>query len=111
MGAGQRVITLAAVVTIILIVIFRRGSEHMDKAGQNLHLTVSSDDQGKADLNSVVSCLKDHCSFVNLKRFDEKGSMFEASFLVGLDDFENLEGLSADLKKISKTMKVSFIDY
>lgn len=113
LGAGQRLITVVTLVVVCLLfilrrVLFLRGG---GRSGQNLHLTVSGKVSGKVGLDAVVVLLEKRCSFVSLKRFDEGEGFFEVSFLVGFDNFKELEKLRADLLGLSRSIKITFIDY
>ena len=81
------------------------------KENQNLHLTVSSHNPGKVSLKQIVAILDSHCSSVNLKRFDETNEILEASFLVDFEEYEQLEKVKNELSEVSKSVKITFLDY
>ena len=109
-GADQRLVTTIAILLIISIIILRKKLVYKSKENQNLHLTVSSSDPGKIDLNQIVTILNDYCSSVNMKRFDETDEILEASFLVDFRDYEKIEKVRSELSKLSKSVKVTFLD-
>lgn len=108
-GADQRIIT---VVAFTIIVTFIWIKFHLQKSGndQNLYLTVTSRKPQKTELDQVVNALKQHCSEVSLKRFDETEDILEASFMVGYDDYEQLTRSKASLRKLNDSIKITFLD-
>jgi uncharacterized membrane protein YhiD involved in acid resistance len=59
-GAGQRIITIIALVAVYGIIILRT-RYHKSEGNQNLYLTVSSYKPGKITLEQIVEILKKHC--------------------------------------------------
>jgi hypothetical protein len=110
LGADQRLITTAAFAVIILLIIFRKKVLHKAQDNQNLHITVSSQNPGKIELERIVAILKECCSSVSMKRFDETGETMEASFLVDFTDFSQMEKAKNELKKLSDSVKITFLD-
>ena len=108
-GADQRIIT---VVAFTIIVTFIWIKFHLQKSGndQNLYLTVTSRKPQKTELDQVVNALKQHCSDVSLKRFDETEDILEASFMVGYDDYEQLHQSKESLRKLNDSIKITFLD-
>lgn len=110
LGADQRIVTVIAFVAIALAIVFRKLFTHREEEGQNLHLTISSSNPGKIELEQVVSILKEFCSSVSLKRVDETNDMLEATFLVDFSDYQNLEQVRSELAKLSESVKITFLD-
>ena len=110
LGAAQSVITVIAFFIIILVIILRKMFVRSREETQNLHLTVSSHNPGKIELGQIVRILNDHCSAVDIKRFDETREMLEASFLVEFSDFSQLEKAKNELNQLSDSVKVTFLD-
>ena len=110
LGADQRLITIIAVFVIILIIILRKKFVYRSKENQNLHLNVSTQNPDKIDLKQIVTILNNYCSAVNMKRFDETNEMLEASFSVEFSDYEQIEKVRSDLSKLSKSVKITFLD-
>ena len=108
-GADQRQITLAAFIIIIAIIWFRN-IFHKAEENQNLHITISTHNPEKIELDILTQILKKHCSSVNLKRFDEIKDMLEASFLVELDSIEQLNKCRSELQALSDSIKITFLD-
>lgn len=109
-GADQRVITLIAFVFIVGIIWLRHFSQRSEE-NQNLYLTVSSHNPEKAKLKDIVDVLRMHCSEVNMKRFDDKPEMLEATFLVEFEDFLQLEECRSELQTTGESVTVAFLDH
>ncbi len=109
-GAGQRLITILAFLVICLVVALGKRRSEVEKDIQNLYLTVTTESPQKVGLDDIVHVLTDGCAGVHLRRFDETQGVLEASFLVELDDFEQLNGLKKKLQELSESMKISFLD-
>ena len=106
LGAGQLITTLIAFV-IISLFIYGRHFFYKKDENQNLYLTVS----GKGiKLKDIVDVLNKNSSSVSLKRFDQSEHLLEASFLVDFDAFDNLEKSKQELKLLSKSIKVTYLD-
>lgn len=111
LGADQRLITIIAFLAIMAVIVLRKKFFHKkSREDQNLHLTVSSHNPGKIGLEQIVQVLKSYCSSVNLRRFDETDEMLEASFLVDFGDYEQMEKVRAELRQLSRSMKITFLD-
>ena len=110
LGADQRLVTTIALACIIVVVVIRKKYFSKSPENQNLYLSVSSHNPEKLSLDTIVGILNEHCSSVNLKRFDETPEVLEASFLVGLTEYESLQKISADLNKTSDSVKITFLD-
>lgn len=111
LGADQRIITIFAILTILSIIIIRNKFNYDSKNDQSLNLRISSSGNDKVDLNQMVSILNKHCSSVNLKRFDEANDMLEATFLANFNDFSHLEMVRNEFNDLSKSMRITFLDY
>lgn len=111
LGADQRNITILTVLVVCLLLMIRKKYGKNTRLDQNMHLTVSSPESGKIDLKQIVSILDKYCTTVNLKRFDKTNDTIEASFLVKFEDFEGLAHVNDALTKISKKIKITFVDY
>ena len=58
----------------------------------------------------IAEVLKKYCRAVHLKRFDKKNDDLEASFLIDLDSFDDLEKMKDELSMLSKTINISYLD-
>ena len=59
-----------------------------------MHLTITSNNPKKIDLNSIINTLNKYCSRVDIKRIDESNEIFEVSFLVAYDSYKKLINIS-----------------
>ncbi len=109
-GAGQRVITILAFLLICIVIGWGKRRSEAEKEMQNLCLTVTAEEPQKVTLEAIVEVLTDSCSGVNLRRFDETKGVIEASFVVEVDDFAQLNNLKNQLRELSDSMKISFLD-
>lgn len=110
LGADQRWITLLAFLVIALIIILKRRGEVTDQA-RHLHLTVSTTAPDGLSLTTIIEVLKRHCAGLNLTRFDEGTGLLEASFTVDLEGYPALGEAAAELRRLSPSVKVSFLNY
>ena len=90
-GADQR---LATIIGFSFIALFLISKSLLYKKviyqNQNLILTISSQDPVKDQMNAIVQILKQYCTKVDLKRFDEANNMLEMSFIIEVEDFEKM---------------------
>ena len=108
-GANLTLLTVIAFVGFIAVIWFVNRYQK-NAEGQNLYLTISSNQSQTVDLKIIVELLKKYCSGIKLKRTDETESSMEASFFVEFDDFEKLELAKAELKNIHPSVSISFMD-
>ncbi|WP_440954683.1 DUF4956 domain-containing protein [Methanosarcina sp. Mfa9] len=111
LGADQRTITIVATLAILTIIILRKKYIYDPKFDQNLYLTILSQSPNKIELSQIVSSLNKYCISVNLKRFDETNDMLESTFLVKFENFEQIELFKNELNKLSKSIKITFLDH
>jgi len=110
LGANQRLATAVAFVAIVAIIVLREKLFHKSRKSQNLHLSISSYNPSKIELAQIVAILDNHCESVNMTRFDETSEVLEASFLVDFKDYSQLERAKEELRKLSESVKVTFLD-
>lgn len=108
-GANQRMITILAFGVIVVAVIIY-GFIGWKKNNQNLFLTVSLPNPSPDIGQRVIDILQEHCSSVNLKRMDASGEIYEASFLVDLNDYSALEACQKQLLEENEGFRLSFLD-
>ncbi|MDO8509345.1 MAG: DUF4956 domain-containing protein [Nanoarchaeota archaeon] len=110
LGANQTIITLSAVLIISLIVFVRHISFRKDDA-HNLYITVSGKINKDLTLRKIVEILKKNSQGVHLKRFDKsEEGILEASFLIDLNSFDNLDKIKENLEGLSHNIKISYLD-
>ena len=110
LGADQALITTTALLMILAILRFRDFWTAKKGEEPNLYLNVSLARSEDADIQDIVAALKKHCSEINMKRFDETAENLEASFLVKYEDFEKLHQSKAELRRLSPSIEISFVD-
>jgi hypothetical protein len=106
-GANQGEVTVLAFGIISAVIVLTNFYKKPDDY-QNLHLTVACEGGPKLELERVVEIIKQHCSKVVLKRFDEHQDLFQAIFLVEMDAIENLEGTKTGLQLLNEAVRVTF---
>lgn len=109
LGDNQRMVTLVAFAVAVLVLGLMRLLRR-SQADVNLHLNLTTRQGAQLDLQTVMDILKPHCSKVKLLRFDELDSTLELSFLIELDDLDNLNKARDALKSLDPGMQISFLD-
>jgi len=109
-GANQGIITIVAFIIMVLVIKIIKKQAHEIDDNQNLYIIVKSDRPQKVDINEIIKILKKHCSFVNLKRFDDFKETLELTFLVEFPDFTHLDCAKTELHKLNYSLNISFLD-
>lgn len=111
MGANQVQITFVAILSILaIIIIVKRFSSGNLLDEQNLHLIIGSN-QAQTDLiEEIIEILQKYCIKADLKRLDETKENLEASFLIELDNFTELNELKKDLRSLDHGIEITLID-
>ncbi len=109
-GANQAIITIITLLIITAIICLKNINQNDVESGQNLYLTISSPTQDGNELNTIIKVLQKHCTNVNLKRFDENSNLLEVSFLVGFENYSQLEVSKSELQGLNDSIRVSFLD-
>jgi uncharacterized membrane protein YhiD involved in acid resistance len=109
LGDNQRLITLVALAVGIVVIgvlrLLRRS-----QADVNLHLTVTSRNPNKVELEQIMQALKAHTAKLKLLRVDDTPQTLETSFLVEFRRVSNLNDARAALKALSDSIQISFLD-
>ncbi len=108
-GANQRIVTLVAFVGILAFIIVR-SLAYKKEEHENIFVTITDVASSKLDLMRITDILKSHCSFVRMKRFDENTDIMEATYIVHFDNLERLKGCRQNLKEMSPSIKISYLD-
>ena len=108
--ANQAIITIITLLIITAIICLKNINQNNVESGQNLYLTISSPTQDGNELNTIIKVLQKHCTNVNLKRFDENSNLLEVSFLVGFENYSQLEVSKSELQGLNDSIRVSFLD-
>ena len=110
-GADQRAITLIAFIVITTIIWLRHSGEKKENGHQNLYITIISNKSQKLELSSIMEILKEFCSSVDLRRFDETKDVLEVTFRVGFDDIVKFEKAKSKLQQLDENIEISFLDH
>lgn len=109
-GANQAIITIITLLIITAIICLKNINQNNVESGQNLYLTISSPTQDGSELDTIIKVLQKHCTNVSLKRFDEDSDLLEVSFLVGFENYSQLEASKSELQRLNDSMRISFLD-
>lgn len=109
LGADQRAVVLTAFLFISGLIMLRSFREEKHD-NHNLYLLVSADQNKKLSLEQIVNIIKKHCSVVKMRRFDRTDKIFEISFFVELNNFEELHSIENDLLYMDSTVRITFLD-
>jgi hypothetical protein len=107
-GAGQTLLTVVAFAVIIGIIALKH---LVRRNGQkpNFFLTVSSPAPG-LNLAKIEGVLAAHATGRLLTRFDETPEALEASFRVQFDSLAELEACNHELRALSSSVRVSYME-
>jgi hypothetical protein len=110
-GANQRIATIIgfsflAIYLISKKVLYKKGAYET----QNLILTLNIANPDKDQLIGVIDILRQNTKNIDLKRFDEDESTLEASFIIEVDDFEELNNAKITLQRSYKGITISLMD-
>lgn len=109
-GADQgKIVTIAFVIIASIIIISKKYSLKMDD-NKNLILNVSLVPSKNINLEQLIEILKDHCTMVSIRRFDESNTNLDASFSVNILDLSSLSKLKDDLLLLDNSVNVNFFD-
>ena len=62
-------------------------------------------------MRNIVKVIKMNCSNYRTKRIDESKDLIEASFLIEFIDENTLNKINASLRKVDKSVQVTFLDF
>ena len=62
------------------------------------------------EITKVTQLLKEYCETVDLRRFDENNEIVELSYLIQINNIENLNNLKLELKKLDNDLIISFME-
>jgi len=93
----------------LAIVFLRRGSTNTNY--ENLYLTARSEEQDENTINKINEVLLQYCDSIQLKRLSTTTTLFEAVYLVGIDNIELLTGLTNQLRVMNPDLELSFVDF
>ena len=107
LGAGQLITTVIAFIVISFLILGRH-LVHKKEENQNLYLSITGKN---IQLRDIISILNKYAMVVHLKRYDQSNNdEIEISFLVDFDSFNKLEVIRKELKNLSKSISITFLD-
>ena len=95
---------------IISLGIMLRYSVRLRDHGQNMLLSVVSNNPQALTMENIRGILEKTLSKCSLKRFDENKEMVEALFLVEFEQSGQLNSAKDELRKLDGSIKISFLD-
>ena len=110
-GADQK---LATIIGFLFIAIYLISKNIIHKKSnyenQNLIISISMQNPAKDQMNYFIEILRKYCVKVDLKRFDERETMLETSFLIEVDNYNQLNNAKNELQEKNDNIIISFID-
>jgi hypothetical protein len=113
LGAGQTLPTLIAGLSILVVIAILKRPRKKD-GKRNLHLSLDWQSTGGGnpdnDLERLNGVLIKHVQRVDLRRFDAREDLMEATYLVSISNVDNLSALVDDLRHSFPKIGVTFLD-
>ena len=106
-GANQGHVTILAFFIIAAMIFLTNFHRNLDD-NQNLHLTISCENDPNLELKRVVKVLNQNCSQVVLKRFDSHRDIFQAIFFIEITSLDELEKTKIGLQGINETVRFTY---
>lgn len=110
LGANQILITTSAFVIIVLAIIFLK-RDSTNTTHENLYLTARSQKADDSIMEKINEILRQGCDTAQLKRLSTSANLFEAVYLVGIENTEQLTRLNAQLRDFTPELELSFVDF
>ena len=112
-GAGQREVAIVFFVLISLVIILRSLIEKKFnffnlKTDEVLYLNIKADT--KINLKKINTILDQYCSFIDLKRVDEKDNQAEFLFLIKLNSLDKLVSMKDALLSLDKKIDLTLLN-
>jgi len=110
-GADQKLATLVGFVFIVIYLIGKNVLYRKTKyENQNLIFTISAVNPEEDCIERITNILMKHTTKVNLKRFEENQNALEASFIIEVESFHNLNDAKLELQDQFKQLTIRLID-
>jgi hypothetical protein len=113
LGANQTTATVVAGLAILVVMAFLN-KRSADRANKNLFLSVDWKPQREESPENFLSRLNEvivkHVRDSDLRRFDSRDELIEATYLLDLSSTEDLSGLIDEIRGTFQNIGVSFID-
>jgi len=108
-GAGLVVLTILSFI-LFFIVIFIRYKTGSKKQEHSLYLNISVPSLAQITIHDIATVLEKYLVSAKLKRYDDVQGMLEASFVVDVSDYRNVDSLKLNLKQLHADIDFSLID-
>ena len=109
LGANQRMVSVVGALVLLAIIWLRYLSRKKTRK-QNLYLTISGTGADKPTLTNVDGLVTDYFNASKLVRYDETEDLIETGFWVEIKTSDDLQMFKNELSKLSKEIRVSFVD-
>ena len=73
-------------------------------------MIISSSSPGQNELDKYIEILRKNFSAVKLIRIEDVNEMLEASFLIEVDDYQNIKQSTDELKQVNSSLSITFLD-
>jgi uncharacterized membrane protein YhiD involved in acid resistance len=110
LGANQRIITVAAFIILMGIMILRDLSSFSFPEEHNLYATISGTPSSPELAAQILAVCKKHLNKINLKRLEESSGHFEIVLFVQVNTFEELQRVKVDIMNIDSAIHLTFVD-
>lgn len=112
-GAGQREVAIVFFILISLVIILRsliakKFNFFNLKTDEVLYLNIKAN--SKIDLEKINTILDQYCSFIDLKRVDEKDNQAEFLFLIKLNSLDKLVSMKDALLSLDKKIDLTLLN-
>jgi len=111
LGANQVAATVSASLFILVAMLLIKRYSSQD-VGKNLYLSVNlpAGDAGKCQLDDVNALISKHVKSSDLRRFDERSSGMDATYLLDIAETTSLTELSDELRARYPDVGLTFLD-
>ena len=109
MGADEPIITMAAFLVIVAILIVRKLVRNRQPEA-NLYLTIAGVRIDESILDRIQQVIGRYARNVRLRRLDETDTQIEVSFQTQFESLNNLHHCMNKLRGLDQEMKISLVD-
>lgn len=110
-GVNMRAPIIIAFFFIMALIIVRGFFAGPRLAAQSMTLSIRSPRPGHLKIADVAEVLKNHCTDVAMKRFDESDTMLDVSFAIRVDSFERLNESRQALRDLDESATITYVDH
>jgi hypothetical protein len=110
LGANQTFITILALSIIIISIIFHNKLSKEKTDILNKIFTISSTKKFGLKIEDINKILMQHCTLVNIRRYDVISDIIEASFIININNYSSLQEIINEIESLEENIDYSFID-